>query len=97
MARYLIDETYIQKFRAQIERGEPVNIEVQDVANVAWLGVKALLSATELPGSEVVGVFNFIGGKPTGQEWHIKILEELAEEGDIPTAREPTADGKVKG
>jgi len=43
-----------------------------------------------------VAVHNFIGSFPTGQEFYINILEELPEEADIPTAREPTADGKVK-
>lgn len=96
MAKYLIDETYLQKYRAEIERGEAVAVEVRDVENVSWLGVKALLSPSELPGAERVGIYNFVGAKPTGQEWYIKILEELAEEEEIPTAREPTADGKVK-
>lgn len=96
MAKYLVDETYIQKFRPQIERGEPVSLEVRDVANVSWLGVKAVLSPTELPGGEKVSVYNFIGAFHTGQEFYIDILEELPEEADIPTAREPTADGRVK-
>ena len=96
MVKYLIDETYIQKFRAQIERGEPINVEVRDVANVSWLGVKAVISLTETPGAEKVGAYNFIGSLTTGQEYYINVLEELPEETDIPTAREPTADGRVK-
>lgn len=96
MTKYLIDETYIQKFRPQIERREPINVEIRDVASVSWLGVRAVLSPTEIEGAEKVGIYNFIGGLPTGQEWYITVLEELPEEADVPTAREPTADGKVK-
>jgi len=96
VAKYLIDETYIQKYRPQIERGEPISVEIRDVANVSWLGVKAVLSASEITGADKVAVHNFIGSFPTGQEFYINILEELPEEADIPTAREPTADGKVK-
>ncbi len=87
MAKYLVDETYIQKLRPQIERGEPVNLEVRDVTNLSWLGVKAILSPNELPGAEKVGVFNFISSSPTGQEYYITILEELPEDADLPTAR----------
>jgi len=96
MARYLIDEAYLRKYRNEIEQGQPVIVEVRDLEQVGWLAVKAILSNSPLEGGEKVKGWNFIGSTPTGQELYIKILEELPEEAVRPTAREPTADGRPK-
>ena len=96
MARYFIDEAFVQKYRTAIDRGEAVAVAVQDVENLSWLGVRAILSPSEMPGAERVRVYNFVSARPTAQEWYITVLEELGEDVDIPTSGEPATDQRAK-
>ncbi len=85
MARYQINEAFLTKHKASIGQGEPVVVEVRDADNMGFQVVKALLSPSQLEGGEPLEILDPTSFLGKGQQWYIKVLEEVPEEEEAPS------------
>ena len=78
MTCYEILEEYIESPRQEIDRGNPVVVEVRDVNTFERLVVKALIGspAQPLDGGDGLVLKN-LAENVVSDQWTIKVLEEL--------------------
>lgn len=78
MTCYEILEEYIESQRPDIERGNPIVIEIRDINTFERLVVKALIG---VPGQPLDGgdslILKNLAENVVSDQWTIKVLEEL--------------------
>ena len=82
---YEIYQLYLEDFMPEIERGEPVVLEVRDLQSLTRRVVKAQVARRleDLPGSEKLWIRN-LDDEPTDEYWAIKILEDMPDDAFKP-------------
>lgn len=70
---------FIDKYRSEIARGQPVKVEVRDPTDYRSLKVKAIVSEDLMPDSDILWIKNLREDR-WPNPWHIRIMEELDED-----------------
>lgn len=92
---YEVYEAYVDGHEAEIERGEEFALEVRDLATLARLVVRAIVSKdpTRTPGGQTLWVRAYNDEDILGP-WAIQILEELDED-EVQPIRADVARGQA--
>ena len=80
MAKYCINEDYIERYKEAIAQGEVIPLEIREEETRTFRNVKAILSFKEMGGAERITPVTKNNFRPKGEDMFIKILEDLPEE-----------------
>lgn len=85
MANYAVDESFLERRRGEIDKGEPAEFNILDKGNMSWRKVMARVSYNPIPEGEEAEVFMTKGDIQRYRGLHIKIIEDLSDEDMIPS------------
>lgn len=88
MARYELDQRFIDENRDAIARKEPIEVNLRDNTTMEWRYVKAVVSSEPIEGAEEVNVM--VRSGVAAMKYYVKVLEDLSgEEGELQGFYEP--------
>lgn len=82
MARYEIDDRFIDKNKDAIAAGEMIAFNLKDVSTQEWKFVKGVISREQVEGAEETDIVDMIGNAVKGK-CYVKVVEELSDEGEL--------------
>jgi len=82
MARYEIDDRFIEENKDAIAAGEVFAFNLKDVATQEWKYVKGAISREQAEGAEEADIVDMIGNAVKGK-CYVRIVEELSDDGEL--------------
>ena len=84
MARYEINDLFIEENQQKIKDNEELDFNLQDTETKGWVRAKGILSFTPIEGGEEAGVLRSYGGSSSkAKELYVKLLEEPDEADEL--------------
>ncbi|MDO8786412.1 MAG: hypothetical protein Q7J12_09385 [Syntrophales bacterium] len=82
MARYEIDDRFIEKNKNAIAAGGELTFNIKDIATQEWKYVKGVSSMVKVEGAEETDVVDMVGNAIKAKCF-VRVLEDLSEEGEL--------------
>lgn len=76
---YEMTRRFLEKYKSQITAGEPVDIQMRDVANFEAVTARALLSEEDMEGADTLWIKDLQENR-LPKPWHVKVLQLLDED-----------------